>query len=275
VDALPVDASGRNPKISPDGSLVAVHKFSASGGIWVTDLARRSMSPITFGRNDVSPVWSPRGKRLAFLRTGGKEAGVHIVDVTDASKDQFFEGTIGHSPESWSPDEKYLELQLQTGGMTLFAVDGRQKPIPVGSRKGTSREGKISPDGKFIAFTSNESGRDEIYVQAMPPATVYKTLSINGGRSPRWSHDGKELFFVSPDGEMMVVDTTLDPVNSQGVPHRLFQLKSGFPIDQVGSPYDVRPDGQQFLVFMRTQRGIQDAPITVVLNWWAELRQEP
>ena len=73
---------------------------------------------------------------------------------------------------------------------------------------------------------------------------------------------------------MMVVDTTLDPVNSSGVPHRLFQLKREVPIDLTGSQYDVRPDGQQFLVFMRTQR-TQDAPITVVLNWWAELRQEP
>src|SRR5262245_19365683 len=109
--------------------------------------------------------------------------------------------------------------------MTLFAMDGRQKPIPVGSRNGSSREGTICPDSKFIAFTSNQSGRDEIYVQAMPPATVYRNLSINGGRSPRWSQDGKELFFVPPDAEMMAVDITLDPVNSSGVPHRLFQLK--------------------------------------------------
>jgi len=100
-------------------------------------------------------------------------------------------------------------------------------------------------------------------------------LSINGGRSPRWSHDGKELFFISPDAEMMAVDITLDPVNSPGVPHRLFQLKREVPIDQAASTYDVRPDGQQFLVFMMTQRGTQDAPITGVLNWWAELRQEP
>jgi Tol biopolymer transport system component len=263
-----------NPQISADGSSVAVHKFGASGGIWVTDLARKSMSPITFGRSDVSPVWSPRGKRLAFLRVAGKDVGVHIVDVTDASKDQFFEGTSGDGPDSWSPDEKYLVLQLGRAGMTLFALDGSQKPIPVGSRKGSSSQGKISPDGKFIAFTSNESGRDEIYVQAMPPATVYRNLSINGGRHPRWRQDGKELFFVSPDAEMMAVDITLDPVNSPGVPHRQFQLKREVPIDQ-GSPYDVRPDGQQFLIFMKTQRGTQDAPITVVLNWWAELRREP
>src|SRR5215467_3379250 len=275
VDSLPVDASGQNPQISPEGSLVAVNK-SASGGIWVTDLARKSMSPITFGRNDVSPVWSPSSKRLAFLRTGGKDAGVHIVDVTDASKDQFFEGTTtGDFPDSWSPDEKYFVLQLGRGGMTLFALVGSQKPIPVGARKGRSRQGKISPNGKFLAFTSNESGRDEIYVQAMPPATGYRNLSINGGQSPRWSHEGKELFFVSPDAEMMAVDITLDPVNSPPVPHRLFQLKTGVPIDLQALSYDVRPDGQQFLFFMRTQRGMQDAPITVVLNWWAELRQEP
>jgi hypothetical protein len=106
----------------------------------------------------------------------------------------------------------------------------------------------------------------------MPPATGYKKVSINGGVSPRWSHDGKELFFVSPDAEMMAVAITLDPVFHVGVPHRLFPLKSADPNDQTA--YDVRPDGQQFLIFMR-QLGTQDAPITVVLNWWAELRQEP
>src|SRR5215813_12652672 len=159
--------------------------------------------------------------------------------------------------------------------MILFALDGSQKPIPVGSQKGSSRQGKISPNGKFIAFTSNESGRDEIYVQAMPLTTRYKNLSINGGRNPRWSHDGKELFFVSPDAEMMAVELTLDPVKSPGVPHRLFQLKREVPVDQLDSPYDVRPDGQQFLGFVVTQRGTQDAPITVVMNWWAELRREP
>jgi dipeptidyl aminopeptidase/acylaminoacyl peptidase len=79
----------------PDGSLVAVRKFGASGrSIWVTNLTRISSSPITFGRNDVSPAWSPRGKRLAFFRVVGNDAGVHIVDVTDASKDQFYKGAI-------------------------------------------------------------------------------------------------------------------------------------------------------------------------------------
>src|SRR5262249_34911787 len=104
---------------------------------------------------------------------------------------------------------------------------------------------------------------------------VYKKVSINGGSSPRWSHDGKELFFVSRDAEMMAVDITLDPINSTVVPHRLFQLQKEVPINRLATPYDVRPDGQQFLIFMSTQRGTQDAAVTVVLNWWAELRQEP
>jgi hypothetical protein len=157
--------------------------------------------------------------------------------------------------------------------MILFALDGSQKLIPVGSRNGSSRQGRISPNGQFIAFTSNESGRDEIYVQPMPPATGYQKVSINGGQSPRWSHDGKELFFVSSDAEMMAVDMTLDPVDSRVVPHRLFQLKGAEPNDLAN--YDVRPDGRQFLIFMRQRGTSQDAPITVVLNWWAELRQEP
>jgi hypothetical protein len=275
VDTLSADASGLSPQISADGSLVAVRKGIS---IWVTDLARKSPSRITFGRNDVSPAWSPSGKRLAFLRVVGKDAGVHIVDVTDASKDQFYKGTIGDGPVSWSPDEKYLLLQWRTfrgpgsRGMTLFALDGSQKPIPVGSRNGSSGQGRISPNGKFIAFTSNASGRDEIYIQKMPPSTSPQKVSINGGQSPHWKSDGKELLFVSPDAEMMAVDITPDPVFHAGVPHRLFQLKSANPNDLAN--FDVRPDGQQFLVFMR-QQGTQDAPITVVMNWWAELRQEP
>jgi Tol biopolymer transport system component len=277
-----VDASGRNPQIFPDGSLVAVHKFGASGtSIWVTELAQKSSSPVTFGRGNGSSVWSPRGKRLAFLRLYGKDAGVHIVDVTDASKDQLLKGAVD-TPTSWSPDEKYLLLQ-RNGRMTLFALDGSQKSIPVGSRNGFSAGGRISPNGKFIAFTSNESGRSEIWVQAMPPDAWYqRKVSVNGGRSLRWKSDGKELFFVSPDGWMMAVDITLDPVFSAGTPHRLFPLKSTDPMYRADptrsdflADYDVRPDGQQFLIFMPTQRGTQDAPITVVLNWWAELRQEP
>jgi serine/threonine-protein kinase len=131
VDSLPVDASGRSPQISPDGSFVAVSRIGASGrSIWVTDLARKSPSPITFGRNDVFPAWSPRRRRLAFLRVVGKDKGVHIVDVADASKDQFFEGTIDDAPNSWSRDETYLLLG-RTGRMILFALDRSQKPIPL------------------------------------------------------------------------------------------------------------------------------------------------
>jgi hypothetical protein len=90
--------------------------------------------------------------------------------------------------------------------------------------------------------------------------------------SPTWRHDGRELFFVSSDAEMMAVDIKLDPILDPGVPHRLFQLKNADPIDLVS--YDVRGDGQRFLIFM-SQRGTVDAPIKVVLNWWAELRQKP
>jgi hypothetical protein len=106
----------------------------------------------------------------------------------------------------------------------------------------------------------------------MPPAAGYQKVSLNGGQSPRWRGDGKELFFVSPDAEMMAVDITPDPVFHVSVPHRLFPLKGADPI--VVADYDLHPDGQQFLIVMR-QRGTQDASITVVLNWWAELRQEP
>jgi hypothetical protein len=115
VDSLPADASGMSPQISPDGSLVAVGRIGASGtSIWVTDLARKSSSPITFGRNDASPAWSPRGRRLAFLRVVGKDAGVHIVNVTDASKDQFLKGAVEKRKDARTAREWEVALPDET-----------------------------------------------------------------------------------------------------------------------------------------------------------------
>jgi len=125
-------------------------------------------------------------------------------------------------------------------------------------------------DVKFIAFTSDEGGQDEIYVQPMPPDTG-KThqVSFGGGSNPRWRRDGKELFFVSR-GSIMAVDVGADGTFS--APHPLFEIKDAAPTDP--TDYDVRPDGQQFLVYM-DPKGAKDVPITVVLNWWARLPQQP
>ena len=268
--SLPADASGITPEISPDGSSVAVLRRNASGGqnVWVTDLARKSASRLTFSAVDLSPVWSPDGKRVAFVTlTPGKDGGVHVVDTGDRSKSQLIDkATLG--PTSWSPDGKYLLAGSRFGALTLLPLAADGKPLRVGSRNGRSGQGRISPDGKFAAFGSDESGQFEVYLQQMPPAVGQWKVSINGGQAPRWRRDGKELFFVAPDDSIMAVDIGSGP-NPAGVPHALFRAKGADRADLMN--YDVRGDGQQFLIFM-VGRETQDAAITVVVNWWAELR---
>jgi Tol biopolymer transport system component len=271
VDSLPPDASGAFPEISPDGLSVAVLRPDASGNdnIWVTDLRRKSSARVTFGPGrDFSAAWSPDGKRLAFRNF--RFQSVHIVEAHDSTRSQVVTA-VRYSPFSWSPDGKYL-LSGTPARMELVPLSGDGKPIPFGSRNGSSSGGRISPDGKFIAFYSDESGRNEVYVQPMPPAAGQWKVSIDGGRSPRWRRDGKELFFVSPDDAMMAVDIKPGPDFSVGVPHTLFQVKRVSRLDLLN--YEVRGDGQQFLIFM-PQGGAQDAVITVVMNWWADLRQQP
>ncbi len=269
-EALPEEASGRSPEISPGGSLLAVRRTNASGSqnIWITDLARNSPSRLTFGTGrDTSAVWSPDEKRLAYLSLAAKDGGVYILDMQDPSKRQLIQR--GVAPTSWSLDGKYLLLASPLGSMTLLPFIGDQKPIPVGSRNGRSSQGRISPDGKFIAFTSDESGQPEVEVQPMPPGAGQTKVSIGGGRYPRWRRDGKELFFVSADLWIMAVAIKPGPPFSAGVPHRLFQMNGGAD----PSSYDVRGDGQMFLIYV-PQGEARDATITVVVNWWAELPRE-
>jgi Tol biopolymer transport system component len=276
-DPLPSDVSGRSPELSPDGLSVAVVRTNPSGGesVWITDLVRKSSRRLTFGAGtvrDMNPVWSPDSLRIAFLRLGGgKDGGVHIVDRKDNSKNQVVHEEAA-TVQSWSPDGKYLLLTSAGRQLSLLPLAGDQKPIPVGSPNGRSSVGRISPDNKFIAFTSDEEGQNEIYVQPMPPNTAPIKVSNGGGIYPRWSKDSKELFFLSR-GTFMAVDVRANGTASE--PHRMFEIKDVVPSDVAVADYDVRPDGRQFLIYMVPRQPLQDAPITVVLNWWAGLRQQP
>jgi hypothetical protein len=196
--------------------------------------------------------------------------GIYTVDTKDTSKIQRVD-KVPDYVDSWSQNGKHL-LTHAVGYMWLLPLSGAQKRIPIGSRYGASLGGRISADDKFIAFTSDASGQNEIYVQPMPPDTGQThQMSFGGGSKPRWRRDGKELFFVSLDGHsIMAVDVRAgQPVST---PRRLFEIKDADPADVMD--YDVRPDGQQFIIY-KAPNVAQDTPITVVLNWWAELGQQP
>ncbi len=135
---------------------------------------------------------------------------------------------------------------------------------------GGIRSAEISPDGRYFAFSSEEAGRSEVYVEPMPPGTGKWQISVNGGARPKWRGDGKELFFLSPDLKIMAADVQLGQGFSAGVPHALFQVAT---LEVYGSVYDVTSDGRRFLVASRSFAEA-NAPITVVLNWWAGLKDK-
>jgi hypothetical protein len=199
--------------------------------------------------------------RLAFF---AGHAGKIFVKAADGSGDDtLVAGGIGGMPNDWSADGRFL-LYEDTRKLFLQPLSDKAAPIAVGSRSGSSREGRLSPDGRSIAYVSDESGRSEVYLQPMPPATGRVKVSQNGGTLPRWSRGTGELFFVS-NGALTVASVA--PDRSVGVPQKLFELQGLFgTLD-----YEVTADGQKFIVTGALRDELPNVPITVVLNWWADL----
>jgi len=269
LSELPPEVGGYDPRLSPDGRFAAVSRPSGTGAgadIWLLDLLRGSSTRFTFGQGGKQhytvPIWSPDGKRLAYTLVGG---GIYVKDArgTGAEQEVLKRGFPG-VPLSWSPDGREILFGTRSG-LFLLPLSG-QDPIPVDASGAVS--GEISPDGKYLAFVSQETSRAEVYVEPMPPATGRWQISINGGARPKWRADGKELFFLSPDLKIMVADIQLGQGVTAGTPHALFQIATP---DGFGTIYDVSSDGQRFLVSSGSFAEA-NAPITVVLNWWAGLK---
>jgi Tol biopolymer transport system component len=259
MNTLPVELAVANPTLSPDESSIVGDRPSGGRDIWVANLKRGSMTRVTFDETlDSSAVWSNDGKRVAFSRS---EKGILAVDSAGAGSPEVLTAEAG-DPMSWSVDGKYL---LYTYQRKLFVLEiGTTRTLNVGSTNGVTTQGRFSPDGKYIAYVANEAGRPEVYVQPMPPATGRIQVSLTGGLQPRWSDNGKEIFFLTADDMMMASEVTLGPNFSAGVPRELFKFSGR-------TGYDVSHDSQRFLIVVPPKE--IEAPITVVLNWWLGLQR--
>ena len=255
------DAAGAAVMISPDG------KRLVGAGIRVLDFAGGPDTQITFGGAGQNPVWSPDGRYVAFNSSGGiyrkLSSGAGVPELLIPAKRLM-------APKSWSPDGRFLMyVELNPGtAADLFAIplDGERKPFVVVQTPANEDQGQFSPDGHWVAYTSNESGPSEIYVIPFPPSPSGGRwlVSKGGGVMPRWRRDGKELFYISPDSQMMAVDVTTSPVFRSGDPHALFQtdiVDTGIRTGPIS--WDISPDGR----FLIISEASTDASITVVLNW--------
>ena len=268
-----------NPKLSPDGRRVAVG--ATQGGdqdIWVHDADRPLKTRLTFdpGREEL-PVWSPSGKQIAFSsnRRGNMDLFVRAADgsgqatlLMDTPQLEF--------PRDWSADGLVLMYSF-SGGQTGIDIGYLQRksegaafePHVFLQTAFTESSARLSPNGRFVAYHSNESGRREIYTREFPEGADKRQISASGGRRPRWRKDGSELFYVEGD-TLMVAAVSMNEDFSTGPPRPLFRhpgLRGG------ELKYDVSADGQRFVVIEDVEDENAKRPsIHIVQNWFAEFR---
>lgn len=280
--------------LSPDGTGLAAARLDpkvagAQAGIWLLDLLRGVSTRLTFDlAPDAAPVWSPDNSRVAFaaFRAGG--IGIYQRAANGAAKEQALVSPSADPslPNDWSRDGRFL-LYTQQYPRTHadlwvlpLASDGTPsgRATPFANTEFSEEQGRFSPDTRWIAYASDESGRFEIYIQPFPapPNGGGKVqISRDGGKQPRWRRDGKELFYLSLDGKLMAVDVTEALALKAGLPKPMFQvhvaqISHSEDTSQVFA-WDVTPDGKRFLIDTATT---SSEPVTVVLNWTAELRKE-
>jgi serine/threonine-protein kinase len=265
-------AAYSTPRISPDGRYVAVTVRSGSDSdLWALDNERGTSARVTFGGNNMWPAWAPAGARLAYASRLGGSTNVFMTRLgTDESSNRLTNDPHTAFPDSWSPDGTLLALNKsdELGRFSIWIQPvGGGEPALFHQGAGPESEAVFSPDGGRIAYMSNETGRNEIYVRPYPGPGSEIRISVAGGEEPVWARDG-ELFFRHDD-EMMVAD--LAPGHRPiGPPARLFT--GNYARAGVLPAYDVARDGRRLLMVKAPPDTRDPSRFAVVLNWQATLK---
>ena len=277
------------PALSPDGQRVAVMSAeSGIGDIWVHDLTRSTKTRLTFeDQVEVDAAWSPSGREIAY-RLGGVPNRIMLRDADGSGEAVALveAADVIVSYPDWSRDGRYLvyhaldpETQSDIRFIELGTDGDGGDPVAFLASPANERYPKFSPGGRFLAYTSDESGRNEIYVRPFPGGAGKWQASMNGGRLPRWRSDGRELYYVE-SSTLMAVSVSTESAFSLGRPQPLFEapvvlasVGSDFA-DVASAGYDVSADGQRFLTIAPVE-GADAAPskIRVVQNWYEEFRE--
>jgi Tol biopolymer transport system component len=276
------------PRLSPDGRHLAVSlQRDEIWNVWVYDLERDVAARVTFGkRYDADPVWSPDGRFLAYESEVDGKDGVFRkrADGTGEAEPLLAPGKLTFpAPNSWSPDGKTLIVQSAgEGGRTdlwLLPTGGNAEPEPFLKSSYQESFGHFSPDGRWVAYESDETGRLEVFVTSFPPGGGKWQISDGGGAQPIWSRDGRELFFRTDDGVMSVRAAAEGGTFRASKPEPVFRGAflgglRGVTLPGFNFPdYDVSGDGKRFVMFTG---GAAKRPATqakVVLGWFEELRR--
>jgi Tol biopolymer transport system component len=263
--------------LSPKGdrlALVMVDSRSAQSNVWIRDLSRGTTSRFTFGAgNDSNAVWSPDGKTIVFSSNRGGEVDLFQKAASGVGPEtELFKSDEEKYAHAWSRDGRYIAFQSR-GKKTRWDVwvlptFGDRKPIPLVQGPFAEARPSFSPDGRWLVYESDESGRYEIYVQAFPDSGGKWQISTSGGREPQWRADGKELFYLAPDQKITSVEVRAGETLEAGAPQPLFPAR----VQDIAARnhYLATADGQRFLLLAPLGREAM-APTTLVLNWNAGL----
>ncbi len=273
----------KGPRLSPDGTKLAVDFGDPNRNVWVFDLRRNLKTRLTFGAIDTAPVWSPDGSRVAFagylLDTDGPDAGSKIFSkkVNGEGQAEAMETAGSYKTVTdWSPDGRFLLLDHSYNALVQIYVqplEGDRAAYPLLKSGYPERGGHFSPDGRWVAYASRESGKDEISIVPFPGPGGRLQVSSAGGRMPRWRRDGREIYFVAPDDTIMAAEVVAGG-NKMDVKEvrSLFRLNLALEATERSGSYDVSADGSRFIINSDSEE--TQPPITLVLNWTARLQRK-
>jgi DNA-binding winged helix-turn-helix (wHTH) protein/Tol biopolymer transport system component len=271
VTALPVAPQRyHQPVLAPDGRRIAV---TLEDDIWIYSLEGDVVTPLTFDHNGLWPIWTPDGRQVIYASRHGRGLSLVRKNVDGTGEpERLVSDEYSYSPMSCSPDGRLLVFDRwgnNTGkDVWVLPLVGERRAEPLIATANNEGNGVVSPDGRWIAYISDESGRIEVYVRGFPRSSGKWQVSTEGAREPLWSRGGRELFYRTLEGNLKVVAVTLDPVFSAGKARLVY---SG-PFRMGGrSNYDITPEGDRFLIVTDSEA----APIKqlrVVLNWLTEIK---
>jgi Tol biopolymer transport system component len=280
-----VGTASSRPWLSPDEKHFVADRRdpqTALSSLWMADVSGANATPFTFGQtNDQQPIWSPDGNRIVWASSHTGVLDLYQKAASGDGQDELlYKSDEFKIPCDWSRDGRFLTYISRTPKtrsdlwvIPVGAQSGNPQPFPFLQTEADEGGGRLSPNGEWLAYVSDESGRHEVYVERFPAHGGKRQLSTAGGSGPIWRRDGKELFYQAADGKVMAVAVEPGAEFKASTPVALFEFRSGNTANLVTNPsYTVTGDGQRFLLNALVETK-ESAPLTVVTNWMAEMKK--
>ena len=276
------------PALSPDEKTIAAERvdpITQDQDLWLIDVARNIPSRFTSQGDNITfmPVWSPDGARIVFASARGTPPNLYQKASIGADGDELLLKSMSNNqPTDWSSDGQFIvyasmdpTTQWDLWLMPMSSAERDRQPVPLLQTEFNEHLGRVSPDGRWIAYASDESGNNEVYVRPFRAPGPKRRISANGGSEPKWRGDGRELFYLAADGSVNAVGVHAGPSLEIGSPMPLFKVRMG-PTRNFGYDvnYSVTRDGQRFAIRTLAAESASISTTTVILNWRANLNQQ-